>query len=95
MSLYSIIQSSKSLPIDTQMDLIYDHVDQLMWAGDWITLNSELDEIMSNFDDISLDHLLGVVCSTFLPGSHDLANRPLLVAKCKEKYPNPGLWQGL
>lgn len=94
MSLYSIIQSSKSLPIDTQMDMIYDHVDQLMQAGDWTTLNSELDDIMINFDDISLDCLLGVVCST-LPGEHELVSRKYLVAKCKEKYPEPGLWQGL
>lgn len=94
MSLYSIIQSSKSLPIDTQMDLIYDHADLLMRTSDWTTLNSELDDIILNFDNISLDHLLGVVCST-LPGAYDLATRSYLVAKCKEKYPDPGLWHGL
>lgn len=94
MSLYSIIRNSKSLPIDDQMDLIYDHSDLLMRTGDWTTLNSELDDIMLNFDDISLDSLLGVVCST-LPGENDLVSRKYLVAKCKEKYPEPGLWQGL
>lgn len=94
MSLYNIIQSSRSLPIDAQMDIIYDHTDLLMRTGDWQILNNELDDIVLNFDDISLDCLLGVVCST-LPGSHDLASRPYLVAKCKERYPEPGLWQGL
>lgn len=94
MSLYSIIQSSKSLPIDTQMDLIYDHVELLMQAGDWTTLNSELDDLMVNFKDISLDCLLGVACAT-LPGEHELVSRSYFVAKCKENYPEEALWHGL
>lgn len=94
MSLYNIIRNSRSLSIDTQMDLIYDHTDLLMRTGDWRTLNSELNDIIINLEDVSLDCLLGVVCAT-LPGENDLISRRYLVEKCKEKYPDPGLWKGL
>ena len=94
MSLYSIIQSSKSLLLDSRIDMIYDHVDQLMWASEWTTLNSELDDLMLNFNDIELDMLLSVVVAT-LPGEHELVSRSYFVDKCKKAYPDPDLWHGL
>ena len=94
MSLYTIIQSSKSLPIDTQMDLIYDHIDLLIQTGDWTTLNRELDALIINIKDINLDCLVGVACAT-LPGEHELVSRSYFMAKCKELYPEEYLWHGL
>lgn len=94
MSLYQIINSSKSLPIDTQMDLIYDHVDLLMQRGDWNTLNDELNDLIVNFNDISLECLVGIACVT-LPGEHVLSYRAKFMAKCKEKYQEEVLWHGL
>lgn len=94
MPLYNIIQSSKSLPIDTQMDLIYDHVDLLMQTSEWTTLNSELNDLILNINDISLDCLMGVACAT-LPGEFELASRAEFMAKCKELYPHEYLWHGL
>ena len=94
MSLYTIIQSSKSLPIDTQMDLIYDHIDLLIQTGDWTTLNRELDALIINIKDINLDCLVGVACAT-LPGEHELVSRSYFMAKCKELYLEEYLWHGL
>lgn len=92
MSLYTIIQ--ELLPIDTQMDLIYDYVNQLMSSGEWSILNNELDNIILSIDDINLDCLLGIACVT-LPGEHELVSRSYFMAKCKEKYPDDNLWHGL
>lgn len=96
MSLYNIIQSSRSLPIDNQMDIIYDYINQAIeMENDGLEiLNSELNDLITDINDISLDCLLGIACAT-LPVENELISRPYFMAKCKEKYPDPGLWHGL
>lgn len=94
MSLLNIVTTTKSLPIDDRMDRLYDYVDDRMALDEWLILDRDLDEVINNFEEIDLDILLGIVCVT-LPGEDKLASRSVLMAKCKDKYPDPYLWVGL
>ncbi len=94
MSLLNIIITSKSLPIDARMDLIYDHIDNRMSLNEWNLLDQELVEIINNIGEVDLDVLLGVACAS-LPGEYELASRAEFMAKCKELHPHDYLWHGL
>lgn len=79
---------------DSQLDSIWNLIDDLMTVGDWWLLNNMF-FVWTNPDCIiDLDIKLGIVTATLAGKSH-LPNRKAFVDRCKELHPDPELWKGL
>lgn len=79
---------------EERIDFIYDHIDNKMRLNQWNSLEKDFKDFIDHFDEFELDDLISIIVSS-LPGRLKINLRYDLLQKCKEKYNEKNLWQGL
>ena len=73
-----------------KIDSIWDHVDDLMSAGQWLVL--DIDLMLVEPEDTPTDELLAWITAT-LPGKRELKQRPELVRSAELAIRGRGEWK--